>query len=73
MSVLKFNSIPNVSSVAFSLGGTKVVSVTYDNKIIIWDTETGAIEKTLKGQSFRVISAAFGPDVNKIVSVFVRQ
>jgi WD40 repeat protein len=57
----------NVSSVALSLDGKKIVSGSYDKTIRIWDIETG-IPKILEGHNDYVRSVAFSHDGKQIVS-----
>jgi WD40 repeat protein len=57
-----------VSSVAFSLSGKQTVSGSYDMKIRLWDTATGAALQTLQGHSGWVRSVAFSPNGKQVVS-----
>ena len=58
----------DVSSVAYSPDGTKIVSGSGDKTIKIWDANTGQCLKTLEGHSDDVESVAYSPDGTKIIS-----
>ena len=59
----------NVNSVAFSPGGSRIVSGSSDETIRLWDAATGdGIGKPLEGHSSSVFSVAFSPDGSRIVS-----
>ena len=57
-----------VFSVAFSPGGSHVVSGSADNTIRIWNAMKGETEAELRGHSNSVNSVAFSPDGSRIVS-----
>ncbi|KAJ5453440.1 uncharacterized protein N7458_004396 [Penicillium daleae] len=48
-------------SVAFSPDGRLLASGSYNQRVRLWDTATGAIQQTLKGHSGSDLSAAFSP------------
>jgi WD40 repeat protein len=52
----------DVTSVAFSPDGTRVLSCSRDNTIKLWDAATGALIRTFEGHSSEVSSVAFLPD-----------
>jgi WD40 repeat protein len=54
--------------VAFSPGGTQVVSGSGDKTVRLWDAVTGAALQTIHGHSAMVNSVAFSPDGKKIAS-----
>ncbi|KIJ52057.1 hypothetical protein M422DRAFT_83263, partial [Sphaerobolus stellatus SS14] len=59
----------DVSSVAFSPDGQRIVSGSYDKTIQIWDAQTGTpIGDPLTGHTDYVNSVAFSPDGQRIVS-----
>ena len=58
----------NVSSVAFSPDGTRIVAASSDNTARIWDAMTGAESLSLSGHESWVASAAFSPDGWSIVT-----
>ncbi|KIM26363.1 hypothetical protein M408DRAFT_72991 [Serendipita vermifera MAFF 305830] len=58
-----------VTSVAFSPDGHRIVSGSWDKTILIWDAETGAVVAgPFEGHSSTVSSVAFSPDGKRIVS-----
>jgi WD40 repeat protein len=57
-----------LTSHAFSLDGTRIVSGSYDETLKLWDAATGREIRTLTGHSSGVSSVAFSPDGNLIVS-----
>ncbi|KAF5370260.1 hypothetical protein D9757_012015 [Collybiopsis confluens] len=58
-----------VTSVAFSPDGTRIVSGSGDNSVRIWNAENGtAVGKPLQGHTDWVSSVAFSPDGTRIVS-----
>ncbi|KAI9654611.1 MAG: hypothetical protein M1829_000897 [Trizodia sp. TS-e1964] len=57
-----------ISSIAFSVDGTRLVSGSNDQNIKIWDTNTSTCLKTFKGHSDKVTSVAFSHDGSKMVS-----
>ena len=57
-----------VTCVAFSQDGKKIVSGSEDNTIKIWDVSTGSEIKSLVGHSDIISSVAISPDDTKIVS-----
>ena len=71
---LSDDSIVWVNSVGFSPDGTKIVSSSDDNKIIIWKVSDGSKIRTLTGHASGsgnargVLSVGFSPDGTKIVS-----
>ena len=68
---LKNDSIQPDLNPAFALspGGLLVATGgTNENPIKIWDAETGALEVTLEGHEKGVLSLAFSPDGNTLVS-----
>ena len=59
----------NITSVAFSFDGQRIVSSSSDGTIGIWDAETGQmIGDALTGHSAGVASVAFSPNGQRIVS-----
>jgi WD40 repeat protein/serine/threonine protein kinase len=52
----------------FSLDGKRLFTGDYDNSVIAWDATTGEELFTLKGHTTPVLSMAFSPDGNRIVS-----
>ena len=58
-----------VNSAAISPDNKKIVSGSNDNRIKIWDLESGELINTLKGQhTVYIYSVAISPDNKKIVS-----
>ena len=57
-----------VTSVAFSVDGSRIVSGSNDKTVKIWNAATGDVESTLLGHSGRVTSVAFSVDGSRIVS-----
>ena len=53
---------------AFSPDGSRIVSVSVDKTLRIWDAKTGVQLSTLEGHSGRVRSVAFSPDGSHIAS-----
>ena len=58
----------DVSSVAYSPDGTKIVSGSGDKTIKIWNANTGESLKTLVRDLSFVFSVAYSPDGTKIIS-----
>ncbi|MBI3098725.1 MAG: protein kinase [Planctomycetes bacterium] len=57
-----------VTSVAFSPDGTRIVSGSDDNTIRLWEAATGKEVSRLEGHTGAVSSVAFSPDGTRIVS-----
>ena len=57
-----------VTSVAFSQDGSRVVSGSDDETILIWNAATGKVEAILKGHTNQVRSVAFSQDGSRVVS-----
>lgn len=58
----------DVTSVAFSRDGTRIVSGSEDNTVKVWDARSGKALLTLRGHTDNVISVAFSPDDKRVVS-----
>lgn len=58
----------NVTSLAFSLDGTMLVSGSEDGTIKLWDIQTGGVVKTFFGKGYRVHSVSISPDAVKIAA-----
>ncbi|KAM0703971.1 hypothetical protein Q7P35_008977 [Cladosporium inversicolor] len=57
-----------VTAVQFSRDGSKLVSVSDDGKVIVWDPNTGAQLQTLEGHSSGVTAVQFSCDGSKLAS-----
>jgi WD40 repeat protein len=57
-----------LSSAAFSLDGTRIVTASRDKTARIWDAATGAELLVLRGHTVWVHSAAFSPDGTRVVT-----
>jgi len=57
-----------VSAVAFSSDGKRLLSSSFDKTVRLWDVETGKELRRLEGHTARVESAAFWPDGRHAVS-----
>ena len=55
-----------VYSVSFSPDGSRIVSGSFDNTVLVWDAVSGVLEKTLEGHTDHVMSVVWHGD--KIVS-----
>jgi WD40 repeat protein len=58
----------DVTSVSFSPDGKHLLTASFDHDVAIWNTKTGALEKTLVGHVAVVRDAAFSPDGRWIVT-----
>jgi len=59
----------NVTSLAYSLDGTFLVSGSYDTTIKLWDIQTGGIVKTLHGHTKTIKSVSISADNSTIASI----
>ncbi len=50
------------------LDGKRIVSVSRDNTVRVWDADKGREIFSLKGHSTQVLSVAYSPDGKRIVS-----
>jgi WD40 repeat protein len=57
-----------VNAVQFSPDGSKLASASYDNKVMVWNSSTGAHLHTLEGHSEWVNAMQFSPDGSKLAS-----
>jgi WD40 repeat protein len=57
-----------MSSAAYSLDGTRIVTASRDRTARVWDARTGVQLATLFGHGGIVYSAAFSPDGTRIVT-----
>jgi len=58
-----------VTSVVFSPEGKRIVSGSYDQRILVWNSETGAVVSgPIEGHTSWVTSVVFSPDGKRIVS-----
>lgn len=57
-----------VRSIRFSNNGLRMVSASYDNTAIIWNTNNWEVEYVLKGHKKRVYKAEFSPDGRYVVT-----
>jgi hypothetical protein len=61
-----------ISSVASSPDGSKIVSGSWDRAIRVWNASTGVeMLPALQGHDDEILSVAFSPDGSKIVSAFL--
>ena len=57
-----------LSSVEFSVDGTKIVTAAHDNRAALWDAKTGALMAALDGHEKAVEMAEFSPDGRAILT-----
>ena len=60
-----------LTSVAFSPDGQRIVTASRDATAKVWDAATGTIVATLSGHGASVDSAAFSPDSSRIVTASI--
>jgi WD40 repeat protein len=58
----------DVYSVAFNRTGDRLVSASLDEKVIVWDVDTGKCQVELSGHTGEVYTAVFHPDGKRIAS-----
>jgi WD40 repeat protein len=57
-----------VLSASFSPDGTRIVTVSGDGTVRVWDAKSGAVLLTFKGHNGKILSASFGPDGARVVT-----
>ncbi len=57
-----------VRSIRFSANGLRMVSASYDNTAIIWNTQNWDVEYVLKGHEKRVYKAEFSPNGRYVIT-----
>ena len=57
-----------VNSAAFSPDELKIVSVSADNTVRVWNAVAGDCDQMMEGHTDQVLSALFSPDGKQIVS-----
>tara|TARA_B110000858_G_scaffold77533_2_gene89892 strand:- start:163 stop:894 length:732 start_codon:yes stop_codon:yes gene_type:complete len=65
---MKLKTTGWVHSVSFSPDGSRIVSGSVDKTVRVWDSNTGALIRTLTGHTRPVMSVSFSPDGSRIVS-----
>jgi WD40 repeat protein len=54
--------------VCFSPDGKHLASASFDNKVRLWDAETGQPERVLTGHAGFILSVCFSPDGRRLAS-----
>ncbi len=57
-----------LKSASFDPTGSRVLTVSSDSTIKIWDSMSGSVTAVLRGHTGEVMSAAFSPDGQRVVS-----
>lgn len=67
-SQLRGGHTDRISAICFSHDGKYIITASWDNSLIIWNSNTGEEIRTLKEHHERVLSVDISPDGKKIVS-----
>jgi WD40 repeat protein len=57
-----------ISDIRFSHDGERIVTVSHDRQIKLWDVRTGELIRTMPGNRSAVTSVAFAPDDRSIIT-----
>jgi len=68
LGTIRFRHANSVSSVCFSPDGKRVLSGSCDNKLVLWDVESGKRLRTFEGHTEGVTSVSFSPDGKRVLS-----